>query len=488
MEKKMEDYQAVIIGISVGLLAAAITYFLTKTFNQKTTISIEEHTSFKDEQSLVIAALNNDLSGFKAKHEVASVRVVELEDEVSKIENQLKENIESKSSLIAKLQAEKDSLENKISENKEELNKLQDKFKSDFENLANRIFDEKNEKFQKQSEKSITDILAPVKEQFQNFEKKVNDSFGGQAKEQFALKEEIKRIVQINEKMTFQTESLTKALKSDVKMQGNWGEVILEKILEESGLRKEHDYILQGAGMGLKYDTGSSQQPDVIVKLPDEKHIIIDAKVSLTHYEQFWASEDTKERDILAKAFTTSIKNHVKGLEARKYQDNDKLGTPDFVLMFMPVEGAYALAVQSDPDLHSFAWDKKVVIVGPSTLFATLRTISSIWKLELQNQNANEIARQGGALYDKIALFVESMTKLGGQMETASKSYNEAMNRLSTGKGNMLGKAEDLKALGLKTSKNLPKTLVKTDISELAHENGEPEAAKLDSDDEKLAG
>jgi len=327
-----------------------------------------------------------------------------------------------------------------------------------FENLANKIFDAKNEKFKKESKEDIGQLLNPLKEKLNEFQKKVDSSFGEQVKEQVSLKAEIKNIISINEKMTAQTEGLTKALKGDSKAQGNWGEVMLEKILEDSGLRKDIDYILQATGMGLKHtETGSIIKPDVIINLPDNKHIIVDAKVSLTHYEKYCATENVTERAGYLKSFLASIRKHVKDLEERRYQDTEKLGTPDFVLMFMPIEGAYSLAVQEDVQLHSHAWDKKVVIVCPSTLFATLRTISSVWQLVEQNKNSQEIARQGGALYDKVAGFVEDMEGLGRKIEATQKTYDGAFKKLSSGTGNIIKRTKDIKALGIKTSKKLPK-------------------------------
>jgi DNA recombination protein RmuC len=241
-----------------------------------------------------------------------------------------------------------------------------------------------------------------------------------------------------------------------VKAQGAWGEVILEKILEESGLRKDKDYTLQGTDMGLRHaEHGGVLKPDVIINLPEDKHVIVDAKVSLTSYERYCAAENDAERALHLKDFLLSLRNHVGGLEKRRYQDTDKLGTPDFVLMFLPIEGAYSLAVQEDPTLHSYAWDKKIVIVCPATLFATLRTIASVWRIELQNRNAQEIARQGGNLYDKIVSFVEDLQKLGDRINAARDSYEDAFKKLSTGQGNILKRAENLRALGLKTSKKL---------------------------------
>jgi DNA recombination protein RmuC len=341
------------------------------------------------------------------------------------------------------------------------LEQVEEKFALQFENLANRIFDEKNDKFKKESQEGIGLLLNPLKEKLQEFQKKVDDSFGAQVKEQISLKKEIESIISVNEKMTQQTENLTKALKGDVKAQGNWGEVMLEKILESSGLRKGTDYIIQGTNMGLRHaEDGSAIKPDVIIMLPEDKHIIVDAKVSLTSYERYCASEDAAERARCLKDYLASVRAHVNGLEQRRYQDTEKLGAPDFVLMFMPIEGAYSLAIQEDAGLHSYAWDRKIVIVCPSILFATLKTIASVWRLELQNRHAQEIARQGGGLYDKIAGFVEEMQELGNKINATQNIYNEAFKKLSTGNGNILKRAQDLKAYGIKASKTLPKELI----------------------------
>ena len=353
----------------------------------------------------------------------------------------------------ATLQAEKTHAETQLVEHKNNVAQMG----VQFENVANKILEEKNKKFNEQSQKDITNLLTPFKDQFQQFQTVVKDSFGTQAKEQFALKEEIKRVVEVHESMTLQTRGLTDALKGDSKTQGNWGEVMLEKILDDSGLRKGQDYIVQGAGMGLKEsETGKSQRPDVVIHLPDNKHVIIDSKVSLTHYEGFCSAETAEEKSQYLAQFLRSVKKHVTDLQDRGYEHIDKLESPDFVLMFMPIEGAYALAVQSDTELHRYAWDKKIVIVCPSTLFATLKTIASIWRLELQNKHAVEIARQGGELYDKVVGFIEDMDAIGSQLGKVQKTYDGAMNKLSTGRGNIIGKTEKLKTLGAKAKKSMP--------------------------------
>lgn len=358
-----------------------------------------------------------------------------------------------------RLEAEKEALDGKI--------QLQ------FENLANRIFDEKTQRFKADSQEGLSQILGPLRERLSEFQKKVDDSFSNQAKEQYSLKNEIEKIVLVNQQMSQQAENLTKALKGDVKAQGNWGEVMLEKILEDSGLRRGTDYIVQGADLGLRHaGDGGVIRPDVIVMLPEGKHVIVDAKVSLTAYERYCSAPDDAAQAVHLKDYLASIRAHVGGLEQRRYQDTEKLGTPDFVLMFMPVEGAYSLAVQQDAALHGYAWDKKIVIVCPSTLFATLKTIASVWRIELQNRNALEIARQGGNLYDKVVSFVEDMQGLGKKISAAGEAYDEAFKKLSTGKGNIITRTEEIKALGLKTAKKMPVQLVE-DLSEAPQKKAE---------------
>lgn len=332
-----------------------------------------------------------------------------------------------------------------------ELEKTESKLRQEFQNTASNIFADFSKKFSTESEKKIGDLLTPLRDRLGEFQKMIGESFTAQGKEQHSLKSEIEKIV-------LQTDSLTKALRGDVKAQGNWGEVMLERILEESGLRRDEDYIVQGVGLSLANEAGGRLQPDVIVNLPDNKHIIIDSKVSLTAYERYCGEADETAKALLIKEFVKSIKAHVNGLEAKRYQDIEKLGTPDFVMMFLPIEGAYSLALQADSELHQFAWGKKIVLVCPTTLFATLRTIASIWKIEQQNKNTMEIARQGGALYDKFHGFLTDMDAIGQLINRLHTTHEGAMGKLQNGKGNLIGQVEKLKILGAKTSKSLPKT------------------------------
>lgn len=383
-------------------------------------------------------------------------RMTELKERIDAYEREIREY----TTRVATLDSEKRSLNERIEEQQTYAQKLQEQLQLQFENLAHRIFEEKST----QSKQQLQEILNPLKEDLSGFKKHVADSFGEHAKEQFALKKEIETFVKVSSDMRLQTESLTKALKGDVKTQGNWGEIILERILEASGLRKNENYVTQGTGMGLKHpDDGRTQKPDVIIRLPEGKHAIIDAKVSLTAFERFCAETDEAHKAQQLQLFLQSVRAHAKGLEERRYQDTEGLDTPDYVMMFMPIEGAYALAMQHDPDLHAHAWERKVIIVCPSTLFAILKIIASMWKIERQNRNAEAIADRGGRLYDKIVGFVEDMVSMGKALDTARGKYDTAMNKLSTGTGNILRQTEQLSELGAKHAKKLPREFVSED-------------------------
>lgn len=331
----------------------------------------------------------------------------------------------------------------------------QQQLRVEFENTANALLEKINTKFIDQSEKKLGDLLTPMQERLNDFKKLVTDSFTTQGKEQHTLKAEIEKIV-------LQTDSLTKALRGDVKAQGNWGEVMLERILEEAGLQRGIDYIAQATEMNLSDADGNRRKPDYIIRLPDKKHVVIDSKVSITAYDRYCEVTDETSRQMHLKEFQRSIKAHINNLEGKRYQDLDSLDTPEFVLMFMPIEGAYSLAIQHDRELHSYAWAKKVAIVCPTTLFVTLQTIASIWRKENQNKNAEAIAKRAGLLFDQLELFTRAMLDVGGSLKKAQGSYDAALSRLRDGNG-LAWQVEKLKQLGAKTTKSLPKELLVED-------------------------
>ncbi len=374
----------------------------------------------------------------------------DLRDELAAIRSEL---------LAAREQAAAAGAEKKaLMEKQADMESLHQQMKLQFEQMAGKIFEANTQRLSEMSKASLKDsqetlasLLNPLKERMSEFQSKVDQSFGQASNEQRSLKEEIQRIV-------MSSDGLTKALKGDVKAQGNWGEVILERILEDAGLERGRDYVLQGEGLAMRHvEDGSAQKPDVVIHLPEGKHVIVDAKVSLTHYERFCSEMEEVQRGACLKQYLNSIRSHVKGLAERRYHDNEKMRTPECVLMFMPIEGAFSLAMQEDRELHAYAWDKKVAIVCPTTLFVTLQTVASLWRMEKINRNVEEIARRGGELYDKFALFTDSMQSIGRQLGQAQNAYDQALNRLVDGKGSVVRQVEMLKTLGAKASKQLPK-------------------------------
>jgi len=350
-----------------------------------------------------------------------------------------------------------DNLELKLKEHKEEIGQLQEKFRIEFENLANSILEEKSRRFTDQNKENLDTILNPLKEKISDFERKVNDIYISDTKDRAALAEQIKQLHELNRMMSEDANNLTRALKGDTKTQGNWGEFILENILDKSGLVKGREFTIQET---LRNEEGEMLRPDVIVKLPEEKSIIIDSKVSITAYEAYCSADNDDIREKNLNEHLSSIRKHLKELSPKDYQNLYGLQSLDFVLMFIPIEPAFALAVQNDQSLFYDAFEKNIVIVSPSTLLATLRTISSIWKQEKQNKNALEIAKKSGDLYDKLASFVEDLIKVGQRMDDAKKSYEDAMKKLSAGKGNIITRAENLKLMGAKASKSIDQRIV----------------------------
>ncbi|NDF12386.1 MAG: DNA recombination protein RmuC [Proteobacteria bacterium] len=374
-----------------------------------------------------------------------------LKAEVEPIQKQLQE-------LLAK-QSEMDTIQNKLAALEAQKAMLEQNIPAQFEQLASRVLEQSSAKLNKESSEQLGHLLNPLKEKLGEFQKKVDDSFGKEAQERFALKKEIENIVTTNQRMMTETTNLTNALRGNNKIQGNWGEHVLEKLLKDSGLREGAEYTTQGRDMGLKGADGQHLQPDVIINLPDNQHIVIDAKVSLTHYEQVVNAADEAARKIATERFLLSVRNHIKELSQKDYTHADGLNAPDFVLMFIPIEGASALAHSTDDALFSFAYNQKIALVSPTTLMPVLKLVASKWKVDSQNKNTLEIARQGGALYDKFVSFVETLQTIGDNLRKAGNSYDKAMNQLSQGSGNLVKRAEDMKKLGAKASKSLPESV-----------------------------
>ncbi|MBF0197668.1 MAG: DNA recombination protein RmuC [Planctomycetes bacterium] len=382
---------------------------------------------------------------------------------------ELKKNNELSASEIVKLQdasvkstTQVQILENQL-KNVEEKHELEEKQKKDnFKAVAHEIFKEQTERFTADNKKSLEMVLNPLNEKISGFEKKINDSYDKELRDKISLREEIKKLCDLNIKVSDDANQLAKALKGDQKTQGNWGEMILERVLERSGLRKGEEYELQFADIN---EDGKRVQPDAVVFLPDNKQVVIDAKVSLKAYEAYGQAEE-EDRDKLLKDHVASVKAHINGLSDKKYYTSDKLQSPEFVLLFMPIESSFALSVQAEANLFNFAWDKQIVLVSPSTLLATLRTIASIWKQERQNKNAWEIARESGLLYNKFLGFVKDLEETGNLLSRAGKSWDASFRKLQTGPGNLISKCEKIKKLGAQTEKKLPSKIMFDDFTD----------------------
>ncbi|HPD52799.1 MAG: DNA recombination protein RmuC [Bacteroidota bacterium] len=421
--------------------------------------------SVREEQRTAVQALESERS---ALAERARQLEQQLQEGRSRQEQDRQQQLELNGKLSEAVTLNR-NLQEKLQSQKAELEALQDRFTKEFENLANRILEEKSQKFVEQNRNNLDVILNPLKEKIRDFEQKVDQAYKSEAAERNSLKGEIGKLVELNKQISDEAHNLARALKGDTKKQGNWGEFILEKILEHSGLERDREFKVQHS---TSNEEGRRVQPDVVVFLPDNKHLIVDSKVSLVAYEAMVNAGSEEEREQYLREHVQSVKNHVRQLSEKKYQSAEGMNAPDFVLLFMPIEPSFSVAIQGDTELFAYAWDRKIVIVSPSTLLATLRTIASLWKQERQTRNALEIARVGGALYDKFKGFIDDLIDVGKKMDAAKAGYSDAMNKLSSGPGNIIKRIEDLRKLGAKSSKELPQALV-----ERALESGDTDAA-----------
>lgn len=386
-----------------------------------------------------------------------SLGLVSQLDEEKRIASVERSKVLELSTVFSRTDADYKNLQLKLAEQQKEMEGLQEKFTTQFENLANKIFDEKGKKFADQNKINLGEILNPLREKISDFEKKVELTNTESIKNHSALREQLTNLKELNQQITKEASNLTRALKGDSKAQGNWGEYILESILEKSGLVKGREYFIQES---LTSEDGKRLQPDVVIKLPDNKNLIIDSKVSLVAYERFMSADDETERSIQLKQHIVSLRQHIKGLSEKNYQTLYSAGSLDFILLFVPIEPAFSASVRYDVEIFNDAFEKNIVIVSPSTLIATLRTISSIWKQEFQNRNTVEIARQATALYEKFRGFTEDLIEMGNQLKRTQSSYEGAMNKLSTGKGNLVSSVEKIRLLGLKPTKTIDQRLV----------------------------
>jgi DNA recombination protein RmuC len=371
--------------------------------------------------------------------------------------NHLRTSLSDSGAKLAARDAELNMVQHQHQEKLQLLQQAREQMTLEFRQLANDILEQKGKTFNENSKLQLQQLLQPLGEKLSNFEKKVDDTYDKEAKQRFSLEREIKALLEMNARISADANRLTNALKGESKTQGTWGEVILERVLEKSGLVKGREYEVQ---LSLKDEDGRKGQPDVVVHLPENKDVIIDSKVSLTAYQSYFSATDDEQRAVLLKQHIASIRSHIKNLGGKNYQNLEGVRTLDYVLLFLPVEAAFTLAVQHDDNLFTEAFEQNIILVGPSTLLATLRTIQNIWRYEYQNKNAIEIARQAGLLYDKFAAFAQDLDKIGERLGQTHDAWNSAQNKLVSGRGNLVGRVERLKTLGARASKSLPEQLL----------------------------
>ncbi|MFY7848164.1 MAG: DNA recombination protein RmuC, partial [Bacteroidia bacterium] len=423
------DITALLIGLVLGVLAAALWFIMQNRRKESESANLLQRLSI-------------------------------LEEQRTALDNENRENRNRLQEMGAELAAARENVRNlnqRLAEKDAEVQKNEQQLREAFGKMAFENVQRQSQVLREQHTETLKGLLEPVRSKLTDFEKRVNDTHGESQKSVTELRAQIEMLTQLNRQVTEETHNLTRALKGDTKKQGNWGEVILEKVLERSGLVKGREYETQ---YQTANQAGDTIRPDAVVNLPDNKHILIDAKVSLTAYEAFTAADNDVERERQLKAHLLSMRSHAKLLAEKNYPSGQGLNAPEFVLMFVPIESSFALAVQGDSELFSYAWDLRVVIVSPSTLLATLRTIASIWKQENQNRNALEIAKKAGDLYDKFSAFTEDLLKVGRQLDTAKDTYSEAMKKLTDGRGNLVRRVEELRSMGAKAGKEINPALV----------------------------
>jgi len=438
------------------ILGAVLAYFILKS----SSVSRKSYEELQQNFNQKEADLNRIIAEISAENK-AQIQKISEQQELNFKQNTDIENLQNdKNQLIglkSQLAAQNESLQQLLDSQKEEIVKIQEEAKLQFENLANKILEEKTLKFTEQNQQNLKNILNPLQEKITDFEKKVENTHKESIDYHAALRQQILGLKEMNLQMSKETLNLTKALKGDSKIQGNWGELVLERVLEKSGLEKGREYEIQKS---FTTEEGNRVQPDVIINLPDGKKMIVDSKVSLTAYEKYINEEDDEQKSSFLKEHVNSLKRHVEQLGSKNYQHLYQMESPDFVLLFIPIEPAFAIALNEDTQLYNKAFEKNIVIVTPSTLLATLRTIDSMWTNQKQQENAYEIARQAGALYDKFDGFVTDLVKIGKKMDEAKTEYEGAMNKLVDGKGNLITSVQKLKIMGAKAKKSLPDAII----------------------------
>ncbi len=437
-----------IIGLALGFVSA---WFIAKAILQK-----DKGLSKSESEEL-----NKQLNDLSSTNKFLEAQNNELKSAIDKAEIELKlktEDIIELTRQLSKKDADFINLEKRLEENKTELEQLQEKFSTEFKNLANEILEEKTQKFTELNKTNLDEILKPLGEKIKDFEKKVDETYDKESQQRYSLKVEIKNLIEQTQSVSKEASNLAKALKGEAKTRGSWGEMILESILEKSGLVKNREYFVQ-LSFAVEDSAGKRLQPDVVVSLPGNRNMIIDSKVSLVAYDRFSSSDDKDEQEAALKDHVRSIKKHIDDLALKKYPDI-QLETLDFVMMFIPIEPAYLLAIQYDTSLWNYAYEKRILLISPTNLIAVLKMAANLWRQEYQGRNAFEIAKKSGELYDKFTGLVDDLIEIGKRLEGAKTYYEEAMKKLYTGRGNIIKRAEDIKELGAKTTKSLPQVLL----------------------------
>ncbi|RZA02964.1 MAG: DNA recombination protein RmuC [Sphingobacteriaceae bacterium] len=457
--------EVVALVVSIIILLVAVVLFLRRPIssNGVSTADLERLKAENTALNINLAKAEERAAGLIAERDKADKQ---LQDERLRYEaqvNALNQDLIAEKNRMAKAEEQFLAQRQRLADQEKSINEIQQKFQLEFQNVAEKLLKEKSKEFVDVNRTNLDTILNPLKENLKAFEDKVDKVYNMEAAERNTMKGVITQLMELNKQISDEAQNLTKALKGDNKKQGNWGEVILERVLERSGLVKDQEYRLQASMTG---SDGSRLQPDAIIHLPDDKHLIIDSKVSLIAYERLVNCETEEDRKLFSKAHVESIRSHVHGLSAKNYHDLYQINSPDFVLLFIPIESSFSFAVQLDSELFSDAWEKRVVIVSPSTLLATLRTIASIWKQERQNRNVLEIARLSGAMYDKFVGFVSDMESIGKNIKQSQTAYDNAINKLTEGNGNLTITADKIKKLGAKANKQLDQKYLDSDTSE----------------------
>lgn len=447
-----------------------IEEFKTKTANENLQNLNKEFETLKHELSI----LREDLSNTKSLFASSKTKIEEKEKELLETKADIADYINEIDNLrrtLSELGEEKVTLEQKLinlneklNSQKEEIENIGKSFTSEFKVLANNILEDKSKRFTEQNQQNLKSILEPLGENIKDFKKKVEDTYVNEAKQRFSLEEKIKELVELNNKISDEANNLTQALKGSAKTQGDWGEMILESILENSGLEKGREFFVQeflrdDAGNTIKGEDGRKLQPDVLIKYPDGRNVIVDSKVSLVAYDRYVSADTDEEREKELKLHIISLKNHIDGLSAKNY--DNYTSSLDFVMLFVPIEPAYLIAIKNNDDLWHYAYKKKILLISPTNLIAALKLVADLWKREHQNRHAFEIAERGGKLYDKFVGFVESLEDVGKNINKANSSYESALKQLKEGRGNIVGQVEKLKELGVKAQKTLPSSFLK---------------------------